>query len=49
MAGEAAKCREQARHFDRTERDLLLKIARAFEEMAAASEEREAAAAMRCW
>ena len=49
MTNEAAKCRAQARHFAPTERELLLKIAEAFEEMASRSAERDAVAAVRCW
>ena len=49
MTNEAAKCRAQARHFAPTERERLLKIAEAFEEMASRSAERDAVAAVRCW
>ena len=49
MSAEAAKCRQQAQHFELDERDLLLKMARAFDEMAIALDAREAVARHRCW
>ena len=49
MVCEAAKCREQARHFGRPERELLLEIANAFDEMAQKSGRRHGVAALRCW
>jgi hypothetical protein len=49
LIDEAQACRTHARTVTRSERDLLFKIADAFEEMAAASEARKAVAETRCW
>jgi hypothetical protein len=46
---EAKACRTHARTVTRSERELLLKIADAFEEMASVAEARKAVAETRCW
>ena len=49
LIDEAQQCRFRAREVSPPERELLFKIADAFEEMATAAEARRAVEETRCW
>ena len=49
LIDEAAQCRARARTVSAPERELLLKIADAFDEMATVAEARKGVAESRCW
>ena len=49
LSREAKTCRVQAEHFREPERNLLLTIAKAFDELALMTDARKAIDATRCW
>jgi hypothetical protein len=49
LVDEAKACRTHARTVTRSERELLLKIADAFEETGSVAEARKAVGETRCW
>ena len=49
LAGQAEACRTEAEHFSDPERELLLKMASSFDQIASGDDIRTAVEADRCW